>query len=299
MEAPSSHIYFSQRLRLHYVAWGDPDAPPLLLIHGGRDHCRCWDWVAEDLRGDYRVLAPDLRGHGDSQWAPGGSYYLVDFVYDVVQLVRQTQLTGLTIIAHSLGGSIALLYAGLFPDTVRKLVVIEGLGPPPKMVKERINIPVSGRMQNWIDDLQKLASRAPRRYPSLQAAFERMREENPHLTEAQAKHLTFHGSHQNEDGTYSWKFDNYIRVIAPINVSESEQIGLWRSIACPTLLVNGTGSWAPDPEADGSARHFQDARVASIPGAVIGRIMIVLTCPCRKCARSWVRECSFVDLPAK
>jgi pimeloyl-ACP methyl ester carboxylesterase len=67
MEAPSSHIYFSQRLRLHYVAWGNPGAPPLLLIHGGRDHCRCWDWVAEDLRGDYRVLAPDLRGHGDSQ----------------------------------------------------------------------------------------------------------------------------------------------------------------------------------------------------------------------------------------
>jgi pimeloyl-ACP methyl ester carboxylesterase len=74
MEAPSSHIYFSQRLRLHYAAWGNPDAPPLLLIHGGRDHCRCWDWVAEDLRRDYRVLAPDLRGHGDSQWAPGGSY---------------------------------------------------------------------------------------------------------------------------------------------------------------------------------------------------------------------------------
>src|SRR5258708_35755169 len=73
MEAPSSHVYFSQRLRLHYVAWGNPDAPPLLLIHGGRDHCRCWDWVAEDLRGDYRVLAPDLRGPGDSQLAAGGS----------------------------------------------------------------------------------------------------------------------------------------------------------------------------------------------------------------------------------
>src|SRR5258708_24471217 len=50
-----------------FRSWGNPDAPPLLLIHGGRDHCRCWDWVAEDLRGDYRVLAPDLRGHGDSQ----------------------------------------------------------------------------------------------------------------------------------------------------------------------------------------------------------------------------------------
>jgi len=127
MEAPSSHIYFSQRLRLHYVAWGNPDAPPLLLIHGGSDHSRSWDWVAKDLRGDYRVLAPDLRGHGDSQWAPGGGCYLVDFVYNIVQLVRQTQLTGLTTIAHSLGGSIALLYAALFPDTVRKLVIIEGL----------------------------------------------------------------------------------------------------------------------------------------------------------------------------
>ena len=55
---PTSRIYFSQRLRLHYVDWGNPDAPPLLLVHGGRDHCRNWDWVAQALRGDWHIIAP-------------------------------------------------------------------------------------------------------------------------------------------------------------------------------------------------------------------------------------------------
>ena len=77
---PTSQVYFSQRLRLHYVDWGNPSAPPLLLIHGGRDHCRSWDWVAEVLRDQYHVIALDLRGHGDSGWATGSSYPLAEFV---------------------------------------------------------------------------------------------------------------------------------------------------------------------------------------------------------------------------
>jgi len=71
---PTSHTYFSQRLRLHYVDWGNAGKPPLLMIHGGRDHCRNWDWTAAALRHDWHVIAPDLRGHGDSQWSPDGSY---------------------------------------------------------------------------------------------------------------------------------------------------------------------------------------------------------------------------------
>src|SRR5260370_2869519 len=67
---PTSRVYFSQRLRLHYVDWGNPAAPPLLLVHGGRDHCRNWDWVAQSLRHDWHVPAPALRGHRHSQWAP-------------------------------------------------------------------------------------------------------------------------------------------------------------------------------------------------------------------------------------
>src|ERR1700758_5657853 len=71
---PTSRIYFSQRLRLHYVDWGNPAAPPLILLHGGRDHCRNWDWVAAACRDDYHVIAPDLRGHGDSAWSASRHY---------------------------------------------------------------------------------------------------------------------------------------------------------------------------------------------------------------------------------
>src|SRR5260370_7104116 len=78
---PTSRVYFSQRLRLHYVDWGNSGAPPLLLVHGGRDHCRNWDWVATPLRRAWHVLAPDLRGHGASQWSPHGNYTIARFLY--------------------------------------------------------------------------------------------------------------------------------------------------------------------------------------------------------------------------
>ena len=86
MPGPTSRIFFSQRLRLHYVDWGNPDAPPLLLIHGGRDHCRNWDWMAQALRQDWHVIGPDLRGHGDSQWSPDGNYSMSGYIYDLAQL---------------------------------------------------------------------------------------------------------------------------------------------------------------------------------------------------------------------
>ena len=267
MEGPTSHIYFSQRLRLHYVDWGNEEAPPMLLVHGGRDHCRNWDWVAEAFRDEYHIIAPDLRGHGDSQWLLGGSYDQVDYVYDIAQLLHQRQHTPVTVIGHSLGGSISLLYAGLYPATVTRLVSIEGMGPPPSIVEERINQPAAVRLQAWIGDLRRIAGRIPRRYRSLEDAYERMQTENPHLTEAQARHLTIHGSNQNEDGTYSWKFDNYVRAFPPVGLPYEEQRQLHGRISCPTLLFHGQESWASNPADDGRAEHFQNAEVASIANA--------------------------------
>ena len=72
--SPTSHTYYSQRMKLHYLDWGNPDAPPLLLVHGNRDHCHNWDWVAQELCDDYHIIAPDFRGHGDSQWVYGSAY---------------------------------------------------------------------------------------------------------------------------------------------------------------------------------------------------------------------------------
>ena len=264
---PTAHSYFSQRLRLHYVDWGNPGAPPLLLLHGGRDHCRNWDWVAEALRQDWHILAPDLRGHGDSQWAPGGSYNMADYVYDIAQLLHQSSRTPVAIVGHSLGGAIALHYAGTYPANVSKLVAIEGLGLPPRLQAERAGKSPGERMAAWIDELRGISGRQPRRYPSLQDAYRRMQEENPHLSPTQALHLTQHGVNRNEDGTYSWKFDNYVRLVPPFGATAEETHALWANIACPTLLVRGTESWASDPVEDGRIQHFKQARLVNIEGA--------------------------------
>jgi len=267
MHGPTSHVYFSQRLRLHYVDWGNPGAPILLLIHGGRDHCRNWDWVAEALRHDYHIIAPDLRGHGDSQWLPGGSYNQIDYVYDIAQLVRQAAEEPITIIGHSLGGSISISYTGLYPERVRKLIAIEGLGPSPEMLQARLAQPIEDRLQQWVGELHRLSGRVPRRYATLAEACERMQSENPHLSAEQARHLTIHGANQNEDGTYSWKFDNYVRVFSPVGLEASQQQRLYGRITCPTLLVRGTESWASDPAQDGRASFFQNARVINVEQA--------------------------------
>ena len=264
---PTSHSYFSQRLRLHYVDWGNEGAPPLLLVHGGRDHCRNWDWVARVLRSEYHVIAPDLRGHGDSQWVIGSNYAMIDYVSDIAQLLHQKQLSPVTIIGHSLGGSISLQYAGLYPERVKQVVAIEGLGPPPKIIEERSGRPAHERMREWLETLRTLAGRMPRRYPTLEDAFHRMQHENPHLSEEQARHLTIHGANQNEDGSYSWKFDNYVRGFSPYSFNREEAYELWERIVCPTLLIRGSESWSSDPLEDGRAGCFRTAEVATIENA--------------------------------
>jgi pimeloyl-ACP methyl ester carboxylesterase len=264
---PASHTFFSQRLRLHYVDWGNPGKPPLLLLHGGRDHCRNWDWTAAALRDDWHVIAPDLRGHGDSQWSPDGSYTMAGYLYDLAQLVHQQRLAPVTIVAHSLGGAIALRYAGIYPEAVQALAAIEGLGPSPALLDERRRKSIAERMDEWIGEQRSLAGRLPRRYPSIEDAFHRMQEENPHLSAEQARHLTVHGVNQNEDGTYSWKFDNYVRTWPPYDMSTRDVQFLWSRIACPTLLLYGTESRSGNPAGDGRASPFRQARVVGVERA--------------------------------
>jgi len=264
---PTSHIYFSQRLRLHYVDWGNEDAPPLLMIHGGRDHCRNWDWVAERLRDDYHIIAPDLRGHGDSQWIQGGTYTTSDYVYDIAQLIHQLELAPLTIVSHSMGGGIALRYAGLYPENVKKLVAMEGLGPSPEMLKQMEERKIDEGLRGWVDQLRKLSGRQVKKYPTLEQAIDRMQEANPHLSDAQARHLTIHGVNRNEDGTYSWKFDNYVRAFPSIGLRPEESSYILGQITCPVLLLRGSESWASDPVKDGRIKQFKNARSINIDNA--------------------------------
>lgn len=264
---PASNSFISQRLRLHYVDWGNPDAPPLILQHGGRDHCRSWDWVAEELCKDWHVIAPDLRGHGDSAWSPEGHYGMDAFVYDFAQLVHSLGHEQVTIVAHSLGGNIATRFAGLYPDRVRKLVNIEGLGPTPEVQTAAMGGEGFERVRTWIEDKRKAAARLPRRYPTLEAAYTRMKEENGFLSDEQVGHLTVHGASRNEDGTWSWKFDNYLNVWSAVDIPYSEKTKLWQAITCPMLLLYGADSFASNPEKDGRASHFATARVIEYANA--------------------------------
>jgi pimeloyl-ACP methyl ester carboxylesterase len=267
MTTPTSRIYISQRLRLHYVDWGNETAPPLILLHGGRDHCRNWDWVAQRLCDRFHIIAPDLRGHGDSAWSATGAYPMDGFIYDLAHLIHQQALAPVSILAHSLGGNIALRTTGIFPETVRCIIAIEGLGPSPAMEAEASRTPLDQRLRDWVTAQRDLAARVPRKYPTIDHAFARMRDENRHLSEAQAWHLTRHGVRQNEDGTYSWKFDNYIRAWPPTDISRDDIRALWGRITCPTLLVYGSESWASNPATDGRAAHFPNATVAVVEGA--------------------------------
>jgi pimeloyl-ACP methyl ester carboxylesterase len=128
--------------------------------------------------------------------------------------------------------------------------------------------PVEERLREWIKTRREAAGRTPRRYTTLEAAIARMQEENKHLSPEQARHLTVHGAAQNEDGTYSWKFDNFMRFgIGVGNIPRPDQFRIWSCISCPVLLVRGADSWAADPIADGRASHIKDARLATIEDA--------------------------------
>jgi pimeloyl-ACP methyl ester carboxylesterase len=150
---------------------------------------------------------------------------------------------------------------------VRKLVAIEGLGPSPEMQAERDREGQPNRLRTWMDDKQKAASRQPKRYQSFEDALARMREENSYLNEEQLHHLTVHAVSQNEDGSYSWKFDPHVRAWWPVDIAQDDLHAIWGSITCPTLLCYGEDSWASNPEKDGRIHHFNTAEVKNYADA--------------------------------
>jgi len=261
---PISQYYYSHRLKLHFWDWGDNGRPNLVLVHGSRDHARSWDRVAAAFCRDFRVVAPDLRGHGDSNWAPGAMYSIPEYVLDLSALADIVGRFPVYLIGHSLGGAVVLQYAGVYPDRVRKLVCIEGFGPPPEKL---VPSPAHQRLRKWIEDMRAFERREPRRYGSLGAAVARMQEANPYVPEDMARHLTLYGSNWNPDGTLTWKFDNYVRAFSPYGFNMGDAQEIWRQITCPALLLRGLESWAVDPERDGRIRAIPNYTLINVPRA--------------------------------
>jgi pimeloyl-ACP methyl ester carboxylesterase len=240
MVGPRDLFVEANRLRLHRREWGTPgDHPPLLLLHGFQEHAHAWDSLAPLLAAaGHHVVAWDARGHGDSEWiGRGGYYHFADYVADVAFVVRH--LGGrVALVGHSMGGNVALLYAGTEPERVASLAVIEGLGPPdsPPDAAPR-------RHAGWIADLERAGSLVERRGQTLDEAAAKLRRFFP-LTEEISLHLARHGTRPGgADDLVQWKWDPLHATRSPQPYYVAQARTFWSRITCPALYLEGSRSY--------------------------------------------------------
>ncbi|MEO8097042.1 MAG: alpha/beta hydrolase [Acidobacteriota bacterium] len=251
-------------MKLQFWDWGNEGKPVVVLVHGSRDHARSWDWVARALRDDYHVYALDLRGHGNSAWAPGALYSVAEHILDLTVFADVIKAAPMRIVSHSLGAIVSLYYAGTYPQSVSRLVAIEGVGVGPLGSPQP---PAYQRMRSWIEKTRDLEKHSQRTYPTLADAVARMQEANPFLTAEVARHLTLHGTNWNAEGELIWKFDHYTRVIHPFGVDLAAAREILSKITCPTQLFWGRQSFARDPESDPQADAIPDKRIVKVDRA--------------------------------
>jgi pimeloyl-ACP methyl ester carboxylesterase len=256
---PSARSFRSQGLRLNYFEWGRADAPLALLLHGVRDHARSWDWTAAALAQDgWRVVALDLRGHGDSDWSPDGAYLSSYLLQDLADLIDHLAVPKLTLIAHSFGGDIAGRYAAIYPERMDKLVIIDGMGPGPEIFAKWERQGGTARSREWLERRRQIASRPPPVFASLEEAAARMAATQPHLTPEQSRHLTRHGA-QRSGESWAWKSDPLMAAYPPEDYF-AETDDVWRRIEAPTLIFWAGKSFTVDPISDGRASLIRDCR---------------------------------------
>jgi pimeloyl-ACP methyl ester carboxylesterase len=252
--------------RLNVLEWGEVGKPAVMLVHGLRDHARNWDWIANELAADYHVIAPDLRGHGDSDWTGVGTYGITDYVIDLADIIDALGLGRLALVCHSLGGVLGLRLTASFPERIAAFCGIECVELPIVRDDQVNPKPFPVRLRGWIEDERKRRARQPRSYPSFAAARERMQEEQPLLDAATIAHLAKHAIVSNPDGSVRWKFDPAVRPRAPEDAKGHDLDDILDAIECPVLLAYGDASWIPIPGEKRLAR-LRDHRVITFAGA--------------------------------
>ena len=260
------------RLRVH--EWGDPTAPPLLLCHGMFDHSRGFDLLAPRLASHFHVLALDARGHGESDWVD--TYVWPLDVFDIISVLREigrpTHLVG-----HSKGGGQATDAAVLAPGRVRKVVNIDGFGPPDGGGFEQPGAPdleaMSGpdRCGLYLDRRRGADQRLEwRPYASLEDLVDRRSKQNPRLDRDWLRYFVYHGARESKDG-WRWKADPQT-VAGGFGPWKPQWIGPgWRRLQAPMLAVIGSmpDTWGPLPEEMLSQRLAYVARLerATVEGS--------------------------------
>ncbi len=238
MKKPSRRrVELDTGLGYHALEWDGGGDHTVILVHGFLD--LAWGWqptVSAGLADGFHVIAPDMRGHGDSdRVGPGSYYHFMDYVADLAAFIDAVGRARVSLVGHSMGGSITSYYTGTFPGRVHKLAVLEGLGPP----EDGLNMPE--RLSQWLRTWQRARNTAPTSYSSRQAAAERLRKHDSLLTEDASLRLAEHGTRE-IDGGFEFKHDpiHLTRGPYPFRVELAEQ--LWRNITCPVLAVDGSES---------------------------------------------------------
>lgn len=221
-------------------AWdAEPGAPAftLVLLHGFLDLSRSFEPLVAAWPGALpRTVALDFRGHGDSAWVgPEAYYHFPDYVADLHALLARLSAERLMLVGHSMGGTVAAMFAGSFPGAVARLAVIEGLGPPP------MNDLLPDRVARWIREVNEVRSRPRRPMASVAVAAERLLENNPRMGPALAARLAELGTRPH-DGGVVWSFDPRHRTRSPLPFNPALFAQCLARIDCPVLLVEGAQS---------------------------------------------------------
>jgi pimeloyl-ACP methyl ester carboxylesterase len=218
-------------LRLRYLEWGNAGAPPVVCVHGYTGSADAFNALARRFRDRVRLLALDVRGHGESSWSPDGAYRYEDAVSDLVGLVDQLGLQRFTLIGTSMGGIIAMAYAGAHPDRLAGLV-INDIGPDPEAGTQRITQTVGERPATFATLEDAMAYR--RSVSTIVAS----------RTEDDQRELALGVLRRGADGAWGWKMD-------PAYITQRVQKGpptrpdLWPALArihAPALVVWGSDS---------------------------------------------------------
>lgn len=231
------------KLKLHYLDWGTKGKPPMLLLHGGSQTAHSWDEFSREMRRDYHVIALDERGHGDSDWSKSGIYTAKAQAQDVQRFVDKVGLRRFILIGLSMGGRNSIMYAGLHPERVERLVIVD-VGPE-IMKKGGRNI---RRFTSSTDIL-----------PTFEDFIQRAHQFNPRRPIEQLRERLSWNLRQLPDGRWTWKYDRRFRGRRGRSMLHENLWPYVRRIKAPTLIIRGAES---DVLSEAQAKRLQKA----IPG---------------------------------
>lgn len=242
--------------------WGKADAAPLLMLHGWGDVGAAFQFVVDALQDRWRVLAPDWRGFGDSGHNPD-TYWFPDYLADLDALLEAlVPDTAVPLVGHSMGGNVAALYAGTFPERVARFVNVEGFGLPDSDPAD-----APGRYRRWVE-----SGRERREHPGYQELSElvaRIRARSPGISKAHAAFVARLWTDPDATGRFRLKADIAHRRPNPVLYRRGEAEACWRQITAPTLLVSGADTQFSAAAADWRAGRwaYPQAQHVEIAGA--------------------------------